>query len=150
MPCDLANNIYEYTSVWEEIIDTCENLQCDNVIIGGDFNTSVDRPHSSFTKYLTNVVRRENLFMCVDNNVSRVDFTFTCPVGHSTHTIDHFIVNSALSSNVTMYHSLHDGDNLSFHSAVSLELNINVSYLAVSERVYVPKPKWSCATDKPI
>ncbi len=68
MPCDVANNIDEYTSVWEQIIDTCEKLHCDNVIIGGDFNTSVERPHSSFTKYLSNVVIRKNLHICVNNN----------------------------------------------------------------------------------
>ncbi len=122
MPCDSPNNLNEFVSTWDEILSTCDIVQCNNFIIGGDLNTSLDRSNSGFTQYLLNIVEREHLYLCINDNVSDIDFTFTSPVNHSNHTIDHFIVNSALSKYITAYKSLHDGDNMSFHSAVSLQI----------------------------
>jgi hypothetical protein len=42
---------------------------------------------------------------------------------------------------------MHDGDNVSFHSAVSLEFNIEVSYLSDSSRNFTPRPKWADASE---
>ena len=45
------------------------------------------------------------------------------------------------------YYSIHDGHNVSGHSAVSLELTMSVSYLPTAERKFYPKPKWTNATE---
>jgi exonuclease III len=138
MPCDSRSNMSLYMSVWEEIINTCDQQDCNNIIIGGDLNTSLDRPDSVFTQYLEQVLRVENLHMCINSTASCIDFTFTSPVNHSNHTIDHFIVSNSLYAHVSKYTSMHDGDNVSFHSAVSLEFNIEVSYLSDSSRNFTP------------
>ena len=93
MPCDVAANIGVYTSAWEEISVTCDQLQCNNIIVGGDFNTSLDRNDSRFTQCLINAAEIEDFKMCIDYDNSDIKYTFTSPVNHSTHIIDHFIVS---------------------------------------------------------
>jgi len=44
--CDSPNNTSVYMLIWEQIINTCEQFQYDNVIIVRDVNTSLDRTNS--------------------------------------------------------------------------------------------------------
>ena len=59
--------------------------------------------------------------------------------------IDHFVVTYNLLPIVISYKSLHDGDNLSDHSVLSVELSVNIEY--AHEQInpaYVPQ--WKKAT----
>ena len=85
--------------------------------------------------------------MYINSDVFNVNFTFTSPVNHSNHTIDQFMVSSALYDHITTYQSMHDDDNVSFHSAINLQFEINVSYLNNASRNYVPRAKWANSSE---
>ena len=142
MPCDSAANLTEYVNVWNDVRSIYEHHNISNIVIGGDLNTSLDR-NSLCTRYLRDIVLADDLSCCMDFNISTVDYTYCCPVSHSYHTIDHFIVNSGMEVLVSNYFTVHDGDNVSSHSPVCLSLSVPVSYFDSSERKFVPKPKWT-------
>ena len=147
MPCDSHDNFNEYVTVWDDIISTCDQNHINNIIIGGDLNTSMARPNSTFTQYLRGFVHKEQFYLSDDSQVSDVNYTYLCPVNNTTHTIDHFIVNDALKHLILSCHSIHDGDNLSSHCPVSMSLNIffYVVYMSRCNRNFLPRPKWSSA-----
>ncbi len=147
MPCDNVTNIDEYTSVWNEIIDVCDKSHINNVVIGGDLNTCITRNNSPHTQYLLNLLNTEQLHICDNSELSQVDYTYLCPVNHSKHVIDHFIVNNGLTNAIKTYTSIHDGDNVSSHCPVKLVLDIGVTYLSTTDRCFIPRPKWSTVTD---
>ena len=69
-----------------------------------------------------------------------------CPANNSTHCIDHFIVSGVLVNSITNSHNLHDGDNVSFHTTVSIQIGINLSYMSSIEHKVRSRPRWPCAT----
>ena len=119
---------------------------CKNVIIAGGMNTSFDRKGSEHTKHLEYILRTEGLKDCLCHACSNVQYSFTSPVNHSGHVIDHFIVSSNLFNSISCYFSLHDGDNVSQHSPIVLKLGIDAVYLAETERTFAPHAKWDGAS----
>ena len=65
MPCHYPTNLNEYTSIWCDIVDTCDNCHVHNVIIGGDLNTGIERHNSQFTQYLLQMLHNEQLHIYV-------------------------------------------------------------------------------------
>jgi hypothetical protein len=66
-------------------------------------------------------------------------------------TLDHFIVSDNLFTGINNYKALHEGDNLSDHSVVTMGINIPIVY--VEEPINTkanPKLKWECANDQHI
>ena len=58
--------------------------------------------------------------------------------------IDHFVITENLVPNVLRYESLHDGDNLSDHEALSIELSVSVSHSRY-ENTHTSVLNWSKA-----
>jgi len=50
MPRDPSNNIPEHMLIWEEMINICEILYRNNIIIGVHLDTSLDNPDSRYTQ----------------------------------------------------------------------------------------------------
>jgi hypothetical protein len=130
--------------MFEEVLDEIESLveshsDVDVVIVGGDFNTDVTRSASLHVVPLEQFCIRNSLCMCVNNPISQVDFTYTNEVIGAKSTLDHFIVS------LNVYHGyscMHDGDNLSDHHPVQLELNIEIQYSENCEARPNAKPSW--------
>ena len=138
MPCDTGANSGMYSEILQEIMAKCVELGSSNIIVGGDMNTNLQRVNSDFTRQLKLLCEVYSFTPCIDFVDSKIKYTFTSPVDHGTHTIDHF----RLFNSVLEYYSLHEGTNLSFHSPIILTLHINVEYSSCHATTNIPKPKW--------
>ena len=119
MPCDTGANSGMYSEIWQEIMAKCVELDSSNIIVGGDMNTNLQRVNSNFTRQLKWLCEVDSFTPCIDFVDSKIKYTFTSPVDHGTHTIDHLLVNDGLFNSVLEYYSLHEGTNLSFHSPIT-------------------------------
>ena len=106
----------------------------------------MQRANSDFTRQLNLLCEVDNFTPCIDFVDSKINYTFTSPVDHGTHTIDHLLVNDGLFNSILEYQSLHEGTNLSFHSPIILTLHINVDYSSCHTTTNNPKPKWQEST----
>ena len=148
MPCDVRSNDNELVEIYGEIISKCNEMDCSNFIIGGDLNTCMKRTDSFFTKHLHYICDTEYMKPCSNFNNQNIKYTFTSPVDHGTHVIDHFLVNNGLFNYITEYTSIHNGANLSFHSPILVKFMFNVEYFKHAPREYASKPKWQEANDQ--
>ena len=146
MPCDTGANSGMYSEILQEIMAKCVELGSSNIIVGGDMNTNLQRVNSDFTRQLKLLCEVDSFIPCIDFVDSKIKYTFTSPVDHGTHTIDHLLVNDGLFNSVLEYYSLHEGTNLSFHSPIILMLHINVEYSSCHTTTNIPKPKWQEST----
>ena len=147
MPCDVRKNFSEYASILDETRNICQQLNVSNYVLGGDFNTSFSRHSSAFTNHIKHVMEEENMYCCLSHEKANINYTFVNPADvNSRHVIDHFFVNHDLYGAVMDHFSVHEGDNVSFHEAIVLKLNLDVEYLSLSDRIYVKKPQWNKAS----
>ena len=147
MPCDTGANSGLYSEILQEIMAKCVELGSSNIIVGGDMNTNLQRVNSDFTRQLKWLCEVDSFTPCIDFVDSKIKYTFTSPVDHGTHTIDHLLVNDVLFNSVLEYYSLHEGTNLSFHSPIILTLHVNVEYSSCHTTTNIPKPKWQESTN---
>ena len=136
-----------YSEILQEIMAKCVELGSSNIIVGGDMNTNLQRVNSDFTRQLKLLCEVDSFTPCIDFVDSKIKYTFTSPVDHGTHTIDHLLVNDGLFNSVLEYYSLHEGTNLSFHSPIIFTLHINVEYSSCHTTTNIPKPKWQESTN---
>ena len=128
MPYDSPEKEIVYQETIIQIEEVCTMCNVDHIIIGGDLNTDLSRPHSLNTIMLNEFVQRESLQYCNSLDLAQVDYTYESKATHNKSCIDHFIVSKNLSSHVESYKVLHEGDNLSDHSPIVLGLAIPVDY----------------------
>ena len=150
MPCDTrVNNCNssEYKDVLLEIrgIIACHS-SIDQVIIGGDFNTDIRRHRSNNTKALFDFCESECMEFCLKNQQSNVDFTYENIHDGVNSIIDHFVVSHNLYASIEEYVCYHDGDNLSDHCPLMLQMNITVNHGKNETRQHTCKLAWSKAT----
>ena len=128
MPVDAACNITEYESILSDISTASHMCNTDSLIIGGDFNTDLARNYSSNTRSLVQFVDNESLRFGLYHSKASVNYTYESKSCGQRSTIDHFICSENLDDRIVVYKSLHHGDNFSDHCAVSVVLNVPVSY----------------------
>ena len=148
MPCDVMydnHNVEIYIAVLDDILtnDICNNV--DHVIIGGDFNTDLNRLRSAHTTNLLDICNRENIKCVLGHPKCNIDYTYESMSNHQRSCIDHFIVSEDIYDCIVTCTVLHDGDNLSDHDVVCMELSLNTIYDMVDVE-YESKPLWGKAT----
>ena len=148
MPCDTGANNGLYSDILHEIMAKCVELGSTNIILGGDLNTNLQRTNSDFNRQMKLMCDADNFTPCIDFVDSNIKYTFTNPVDHGTHIIDHFHINDGSFYTVLDYYSLHDGSNLSFHSPIIITLLINIDYSICAPKKHLPKPKWQESTEQ--
>ena len=144
MPCDSkydGHNLEIYNAVLDDIFtnDICNNV--DHVIIGGDFNTDLSRVRSAHTASLLDICRRECVKCVQGHPKCNIDYTYESMSNHQRSCIDHFVVSDDLYDSINYCNVLHDGDNLSDHDVVSMELALNIKYDFIDAE-FVRKPLW--------
>ena len=82
--------------------------------------------------------------MCSAYRNQSVNYTYTSPADNATFT-DHFLVNDSMFNKISCYKSIHDGNNLSFHSPVLLVIDIDIIYCAKNSNLGISVPKWQVA-----
>ncbi|ELT96286.1 hypothetical protein CAPTEDRAFT_185528 [Capitella teleta] len=95
----------------------------------GDFNTEMGRLRSAHTGFLTEFCSASGLNMCINHNVSSVDYTYENNCLEARSVIDHFILSENLNEEITLYCSLHEGDNTSDHNPVLLHLSVRIDHI---------------------
>jgi len=150
MPCDTTYddyNMQSYITVFNDILHNNVCNEVDQIIIGGDLNTDLSRGGSLHTKYLLDMCEKESL-TCVSTHTDfNIDYTYESKINYSKSSIDHFIVSCNLFDSIEQFTVLHDGDNLSDHDPISMQIHIAISYDNIHVDC-VSKPLWWKATDQ--
>ena len=120
-----------YSMILSEIAILCLRENAYHIIVGGDFNTDFSKENLSNVQMLRHFLRNECLESCVDSTISSVDYAYYCQINGSKSLIDHFFISRNLFTQLRSYKVLYEGDNLSDHSAVSMQ--ISFSQLQYSE-----------------
>ena len=94
LPCDTYNQRVQkkYVDTFDYIECIISSIECDSVIICGDYNTSFER-ESGQVDYLNDFISRSNMKISWDNDKAMKDFTYTnYSLGHKS-CIDHIIMS---------------------------------------------------------
>ena len=152
MPCDNtgAENCKEYEAILGEISFKLQELNIDQVIIGGDFITDFSRPRSVNTTLLESLIMSENLRCLLSHESSDGRYTFESKGTGIKSTIDHFSVTDNLYDDVSVYSSRNKGDNLSDHHPVTMQLTTPIEHSECSIEHSQPKPLWHLASSEHI
>ena len=126
MPNDSSLRNEDYKSTCSELSAVLRSVDCDSVIIGGDFNVSFSR-FSRNLEVLTELLSEETLKCGLHHAKSKVIYTFESKISGHKSLIDHFVLSENLFERMTCYESLSDVDNMSDHLPVSLGLDLNVT-----------------------
>ena len=123
MPCDdQSTDAYDmYNHVLNTVSLYCTNNNVDTYVLGGDFNTALNRETSRRTIALNEFVSDEYLYYCCLDASSNVTYTFFGPTGSKT-LIDHFIVTVNISQYVSKYYTLDLIENISDHMPLYIEI----------------------------
>ena len=149
MPCDTTydrNNADLYDNVLQDIRNICNRYgHIDYVMVGGDLNTDIYRHNSLHTLSLSEYCNNDDL-VCVTRTL-HVDneFTYESSTG-SRSFFDHFLISDSLIHIFDGIDILHDGDNLSDHCPVVINLNMNTHHVDCNNIQFEPKP-WKCAQE---
>ena len=151
MPSNVRENNEEFFEVLYEITSICNLYPDYQLVIGGDFNTT-----------LTGNNLRNNFFLdflsgfdlICPNSIDPINlFTFYNNQGHKS-LIDHFCISSNVSDLIVEYEILSDGDNLSDHNPIFINFEITTSSVMQGNAMsYSPKcklPDWNNASDSDI
>ena len=139
----------ELELVLADIAYFLNNSQYDSVIIAGDINCDFSR-RSAFVNSVNEFFyckQLQSVWMS-----SPVDFTHEHTDDSSTSVIDHFMLPSSLLNRVVRSGVLHHVDNVSRHSAITLELKVTTSFKVVDDEkaIFVPRTAWYKANEKHI
>ncbi|ELU14772.1 hypothetical protein CAPTEDRAFT_209997 [Capitella teleta] len=147
MPCDTtydASNAQLFFDIVFEIESIIEShTDIDLIVIGGDLNTDISRVNSLHVQPLFDLCNRQCMQFCANSDISTVDYSYVNDFSAARSLIDHFLVSENVYDGIRRYGVRHDGDNLSDHCPILLELSIDVQYSAITEtRPPNRKPSW--------
>ena len=112
--------------VLDEISEICVQHDTNQFIVGGDLNPDLSRNASLHSISLRRSMSQESRKSGLQHVLSDVDFIFTSEIRHDRSIIDHFLMTENLFNTICMYTSLHEGDNLSDHCVLQMQLQLPV------------------------
>ena len=107
----------EYNIALNDISTIYNSVNAQYVILGGDFNTDLNRT-SHCTNALTDYVNTNDMYFCVNDTCSTVEFTYYSKSSDARSLIDHFIVGLNCKHFLIKYDEMDGPDNFSDHSAI--------------------------------
>lgn len=149
MPCDNRDGTSydDYLSVVndiESVLATHDEIDC--VILCGDLNADRSRTRSVNTMLLEKLCSDHTLCFCLASDVSHIDYTYENEASGVQSILDHFCVSENLFNSIHSYETAHEGDNLSDHSPVSLEISMSVNFKTIENTQAPNRPSWHRAT----
>jgi len=154
MPIDTCYdkaNLESFKYQLNVITQLCNEYDISNIIIGGDLNTDLSRTQSLHTDALLSYCQSQCLMSLQNHVKSNVDYSYESKSNGSRSMLDHVLMSDGLLGHVTEYYTLHEGDNLSDHSPITVKLNLpmlNVDRAPISEECALgPNVQWSKASD---
>ena len=153
MPTNMAANNDLFVEIFYEIVSMSLMYESYNIILAGDFNCNL-----SNCDFRTDIFKEFLNLMELDcpttESSHNILYTFINSQNH-TSLIDHFCISSDISSKIDKLYILDEGDNLSDHLPLILELNIDVNDVpsqinSASSRLNKFKICWEDATEEQI
>ena len=139
MPCDdrrADGNLNEYIDTLNEIEILCNSAHVNQICIGGDFNTDLNR-NTHQTRKLIEFLSEQGYSLCVDDPCSGIVYTFCSKGSGARSLIDHFILSDNLMPSFTEYESVDDVDNFSDHVAIKCVFDYTVYHTPNQEEMVV-------------
>ena len=127
-PCDprtSQHDLLELANLLSDIDTIVRSSGLNNVLLGGDLNCHFNRNtiFTSTIKDWLDSIKLNALWTLTDQRIENVDFTFcnasSDPIAFST--IDHFATSDRMLDGLLSAGVLHDGTNLSNHSAIYIK-----------------------------
>ena len=131
MPNDNYSTSHVTQSFENAIVDIeccLQSMQCNKVVICGDFNTSFERPNAQ-CRYLTNFIQRNDLYVTWNNPISQKETTYNNHALNHASCIDHFIVSDNINKCLTENIVMHSPVNVSSHSMIKLSVSYKVEHI---------------------
>ena len=151
MPCDRGYydqvGLPEYIDVLNEVSSLIERYDTNYVIVGGDFNTDINRVTPQ-TRQLLDFKNDNDLDFCQNYCDDMVVYTFMSS-GGNTSVIDHFLISKNLGKYVAKY-SVLNNHLFSDHVPLFVSFNIDVQQFVCKENTVLNKVSWKKATVKDI
>lgn len=151
MPNDIgAKNVDLYTDTLHDISQLIACNDASFVVIGGDLNVDLNR-QSPCTTALLNFVQSESLFLC--NTLPNVQnsYSFESKANGGRSFVDHFLVSESIKDSIHNYYIQDDGDNLSDHLLLAINIEIPQQLHTVSNEhssIYAAsRPCWAGASE---
>ena len=120
-----------YTDTFDYIECLISSIECDYVIICGDYNTSFER-ETGQVNYLIDFRSRNNMQISWDNANAMKDFTYTnYSLGHKS-CIYHIIMSGCIFEGIIKNNVIYDSDNPSNHYLLFLAVKsvLNMAYVS--------------------
>ena len=143
MPCYtgiINGDLVEYNEVTNEINQLILSSRSQHAIIGGDFNTDISRNNAQ-TRSLISFADEGKLCLCLNHREADVPYTHI-PIRGENSTIDHFLTSQNLCDSLRVYKAMFVHNNFSDHIPLYLELNIDISYVQMSENFKIGNTNW--------
>jgi exonuclease III len=142
-------NIDEFVNVLALVDDLIHGNSDCHLVLGGDFNVDFRR-NRSHTALLSAFCEDIGLMPTFHHSSYKVDYTYNFNMSRFS-IIDHFILSTALHNEcLSDVIVLHDIDNLSDHEPIVLQLNIDVTSIALCSRIFAPHMSWVKASESNI
>lgn len=143
MPCDTSvslNNANEFSNLLCDIMVTSQLYNMHQIVIAGDLNTDFSRPDSYHTKVIEEFMDENSLKLCTINNI---DYSYESKINGVRSHLDHIIVSENMCNLVKSVYVKHDGDNLSDHSPVIIDIACQSTHVpSTTKSPNYPRYNW--------
>ena len=108
----------------------------------------MSRINSYHTQRLSQFADDETLQLCLKLQCANIDFTFESKATGNRSTVDHFVISQNFVNQIIQYGAMHDGDNLSDHAPVTMQLTLpnRLEYVDTDDSTTMSKPLWQKAS----
>ena len=131
MPYYNTRELDHHLTLYRETIGFIENIIFENqgceLLILGDFNCNIFRENHPYSDMIRNLMSKYGLVSCFDflpNFDSSTEFTRHDSKTNSFTLIDGILISAGLSQKIKNVSISHDGDNLSDHCPVEIDLSL--------------------------
>ena len=135
------SNFHEYQDILAEISVISRNNDSTFIMIGGDFNTDMNR-NTLQTDQLKQFCDSEFFIISDLLPSSSIEYTFECKSTGNKTFIDHMLITENMQPFIKSCSSYDSINNVSDHLPVILELDINCEYLKTNDITYQPGIAW--------
>ena len=127
MPCNVSHNNTEFLDIMLEISSIIQMYNSYDIILGGDFNCNINIENER-SRIFNDFLVLNDLF-CPTMANKDIPYTFYNSRNHNS-VLDHFCLNARIKENISKLGILDDGENLSDHCPLTLEIGLAINRIS--------------------